>query len=836
MSVKLSKYKTKKKHNRYKKTKKKQHIHILNGGMKTPKQPKKIYKAPVVQHSRTHFSPGDEQETNPQAQQSQSPSQKKNKTRSYLGHVRKAFRKFIPPKLPNSKYIKKSNKKNSIKAKTGKKADKVNNNTTPLSNEDAQALLKKTLGGQNNEKNEGYEEGPEKPGKRNTKTANNGNGYEHKKTNPPPQTLTTEEKGTQSVLKETTRNEGYNEGHEKPGKRNKSAINGNGYEHKKPKPPPQTLTTKEKGTQSVLPKTITGSQSNIRNASKDRVASIVANSNPIHTRVSSSQMDNHSTRPPPVGPKSNLNNTPLPQTIKTKKQETQALIETNITVLPINKGVSIGTQSELQGKKPNIIISGSHAAPKIISNTNKNLQNSNTLLSPLYNPTKSVNEPGEYILLNNKSVPVYLDPSSRQDKYLDVNSTNYLKVSNPKPLYNVANLKSTPEYFDPPIYFNTSPPPLQEGPKLNIKNTPPPPLPPRTVVPQQKINNKPDYLDPSIKLNSVYDLPHHRHSKSQSDKGKSNPGYFTGKGTGNVDYAEASTIQEGSRKNTNNKKKNKSTKHLAFANLGYKTANGQGNTYYAKAVLQPSNTKGYYDPLSQKLEVGGVSNPIYERYKVAKTPVYDIARNHTSTTNEGNTKVAKPVSNPGYFTGTEKVDYAKAKEPLLKVNKTNLETQPKTKPVTVPNVVPNPGSSRYTPTTINYTEARKIVKSIENGKLQSKKVNTPGTAPKKLNQSVLSQFSAQTYTNPRKQSVVKNKKTTKKTPTQSTNHTQPNQHKSNTVLSVAERIQKLGFNPSNTNIRQINPNKANILTAPHTPVSPTEQNIQSRMLKNKEKT
>ena len=82
MSVKLSKYKTKKKHNRDKKTKKKQHIHILNGGMKTLK-PKKIYKAPV-KHSRTHFSPGDEQETNPQAQQSQSPSQKKNKTRSSL--------------------------------------------------------------------------------------------------------------------------------------------------------------------------------------------------------------------------------------------------------------------------------------------------------------------------------------------------------------------------------------------------------------------------------------------------------------------------------------------------------------------------------------------------------------------------------------------------------------------------------------------------------------------------------------------------------------------------------------------------------------------------------
>jgi hypothetical protein len=137
---------------------------LIVGGFKVPRI--KSYK----QRKARSYNSGDEIVGQSQGQSHQSSSSGEKQKRSYWYHVKKAFGKFAPPELRKRyrqyKFKNSLNKISKVKlAKTGNDTNNLIPPQNPLSNEEAAALLAEKLRGPqiNNENNEGYSEGPEKP-------------------------------------------------------------------------------------------------------------------------------------------------------------------------------------------------------------------------------------------------------------------------------------------------------------------------------------------------------------------------------------------------------------------------------------------------------------------------------------------------------------------------------------------------------------------------------------------------------------------------------------------------------------------------------------------------
>jgi hypothetical protein len=158
--VKTFKYRNENIHkNIHGKTKK---IKLYCGGFKPPR---------IKSYKKRSYNSGDEIVGQSQGQSRQGSSSGEKQKRSYLYHVGKAFRKFIPPELGKRnkeyKFKKALNKVSKVKlAKTGNDTNNITPPLTPpiIPNEEAENLIAQKLKGPqiNNENNEGFVEGPNK--------------------------------------------------------------------------------------------------------------------------------------------------------------------------------------------------------------------------------------------------------------------------------------------------------------------------------------------------------------------------------------------------------------------------------------------------------------------------------------------------------------------------------------------------------------------------------------------------------------------------------------------------------------------------------------------------
>ena len=751
MTVKVSHYKKYTKHRDKDKDKEKQtykyirkthkHIHndIHNDTHKNiHKQTKKInlyiggniYKTPRVKHykerARKARSYNSGNEIVGQSQSHQGSSSGKKEKRGYFYHVGKAFRKFAPPKLRRRykeyKLNKALNKVSKVKLdKTGNKENTLTPPLTPpqspLSNEEAKALLTKTLGGpRNNEKNEGYEEGYEKYEERKKEDVDNG----YRQTKPPPQTPINKEKGIQSVstgiryvlpknkgvsigtqselpvknpnitlnLKRENNQNDYNRFGNSVRKNNDLKLASIGTNTRNltttPTTNPNIRTLGPYIAPTIIPNTKTSNNSKklARLLTQPNVLDVIAQttrSDPtlkIGTGTQTSTplplvLDNPTTSVDKQGEYILLNKNPVPDYLDPSSRQATNL-DVNLQENPNYLSIKAASSRPLnRSTKPEV--------------TDRKETSTDEFTEPNKKPVKSISQIGtdtyinlqEYINSKTNNKPILGTPSS-QATYLDVNPTNYLNVSKSNPLYNVAKPTPRPKtkYLDPsvlvkqtnPDYFNTS----------SSKSDRP-----------LTISSKKKNIEPEYPVYNVANPTQNKNTNNQSVIGESNPGYFTG--TGKVDYAEA--------------------------------------------FLRPANKTDYFDPLSKNSEVGGVLNLTNKkRYNVAakpEKPEYAIARisiptitTTTTTTNTKNysNKVAKPVANPNYLIPTKLGNTAYAEAFLRPANTTDYFDPLSQNPIVG---VSNP---IYTPNTGNpYSKLKRSNKGNSYSHLTTKTGIVPNT-------------------------------------------------------------------------------------------------------------